>query len=297
MKKNKRKFRNFTLSLIPIALFTLVAIDFSISLKINNINNYISNYITINNSYTFGGVNDTSFGGLENTNALDAEDEIEVQDKDFQRPTYSLKEINSGVLGNSITFNSIVYDETTDADRYAEGMIIDENDFVGAREDTGVNAGHKNIWQSSAIIAEDGKTYLVRLYVHNNSPLGEAATAEGVKIRFDVPDRSDTEVGVTGWLTAANAIPDTYVDNVVFMSRNGAPFHLEYVPGSAFIENNGFASGGGATLPDGVVNQGNPNADIEDCWTLIGYNGPDGKVPGCYAYANYCGIKVKVVYD
>lgn len=292
MKKTKEKLRNLTLSVIPIALFTLVAIDFSISLKIDNINNYI----TINNSYTFGGVNDTSIGGLENANALDTDDKIEVQDEDFQRSTYSLKEINSGVLGNSITLNSIVYDKTTDADQYAEGMITDETDFVGAREDTGVNAGHKNIWQSSAIIAEDGKTYLVRLYVHNNSPLGEAAIAEGVKIRFDVPDRSDTEVGVTGWLTAANAIPDTYVDNVVFMSRNGARFHLEYVPGSAFIENNGFASGG-ATLPDSVVNQSNPNAETEDCWTLIGYNGPDGRIPGCYAYANYCGIKVKVVYD
>lgn len=74
---------------------------------------------------------------------------------------------------------------------------------------------------------------------------------------------------VKGWLSAANAAQDTYVDNVVFMSRNGAPFHLEYVPGSAFIENNGFTSGGGgATLPDSVVNQGNPNTEIEDCWTM-----------------------------
>lgn len=297
MKKIKEKLRNLTLLVIPIALVTLIAIDIRISLQIKNINYYINNYITINNSNTFGGVNDTSIGGLENANVLDTDDKIEVQDEDFQRPTYSLKEINNGVLGNSITFNSIVYDETTDADRYAEGMLTNETNFVGAREDTGVNAGRKNIWQGSEIIAEDGKTYLVRLYVHNNSPLGEAATAEGVKIRFYVPDRSDTEVGVNGWLTAANATPDTYLDNVVFMSQNGAPFHLEYVPGSAFIENGGFASGGGATLPDSVVNQGNPNADIEDCWTLIGYNGSDGRIPGCYAYANYCGIKVKVVYD
>ena len=210
------------------------------------------------------------------------------------RPTYSLQEINNGALGDTITFNSIIYDSETDYDLYVEGMVTNETNFVGAREDTGINAGSKNVWNGTEITAEDGKTYIVRLYVHNNSPLGEAATAEDVKVRFDVPDFSESEVTINGWLTASNADPDTYMDDVTFKSVDGAPFHLEYVIGSAFLENGGFASGKGVQLDDNVVNQGD---SIDDTWTLIGYEGFDGRIPGCYAYTNYVGIKVKVVYD
>lgn len=81
--------------------------------------------------------------------------------------------------------------------------------------------------------------------------------------------------------------------------QSNVPFHLEYVYGSALLENNGFASvnniynvaGGGngpVTLSDDV---------ITDDGTLIGFYGLDGRVPGCYKYAEYVTIRVKVVYD
>lgn len=210
--------------------------------------------------------------------------------------TYSLQELNNGALGDNITFNSIVYDESTDSALYSRGMVTNETNFVGARFDTGSH-GVDNVWEGSEITAYDGETYIVRLYVHNNSPKGTDATAENVKVRFYVPYAVGTEIAVDGWLTASNATPNIYFDNVVFKSADGTAFHLEYITGSALLENGGFASGKGINLTDSVVNQGNFTGDIEDTWTMIGYNALDGKIPGCYAYINYVSIKLKVVYD
>ena len=218
------------------------------------------------------------------------------------RPTYSLQEISEGALGDTITFNSIkisdsdyAWHKEVNGTEIAPGILLNETNFVGARKDTGINAGADNVWQGTEITAEDGETYLVRLYAHNNNPLGEKAIAEDVKVCFYVPYASDTSVIVNGWLTAANATPNEYFDNVIFTSADGNPFHLEYVYGSAFLENNGIAASG-LSLSDNIVNRTNPN-DNQDNWVFIGYDALDGKIPGCYQYANYVGIKVKVVYD
>ena len=219
----------------------------------------------------------------------------------FSRPTYSISQINNGALGfgndGTVTFNSIIYDASTDAAFYAPGMLQNETNFVGARVSDGAH-GINNRWNGTSIDAVDGETYVVRLYVHNNAAglNGQAGkTATGVKVRFYVPYASSTEVAVNGWLTAANASPNTYLDDVVFKSTDGTPFHLEYVDGSALLENGGFANGAGVKLTDSVVNQ--KAASIEDSWTTIGYSGLNGEIPGCYAYVNYVTIKVKVVYD
>lgn len=222
----------------------------------------------------------------------------------IKRPTYSLRQVNEGALGNTIAFNSIkVVDSDYEWYKVATGNDIprgtmrNETNFVGAREDTGINAGSSNIWEGTEITAEDGKTYLVRLYVHNNNPNGFDAVAENTKVRFYVPYGSASSQTVDGWLTSSNAIPNTYLEDVTFKSVDGTPFHLEYVSGSALLENGGFASGAGVQLPDTITNQGNPTNEAEDEWTLIGYNALDGRVPGCYEYINYVSIKVKVIYD
>lgn len=216
-------------------------------------------------------------------------------DNHFSRPTYSLQEMNDGALGDTITFNSIIYDENTDSALYKSDMLTNETNFVGARIDDG-DHGVDNVWNGNEIEAVDGQTYIVRLYVHNNSPKGYDAVAEDVKVRFYVPYASSTSVTVNGWLTASNATPNTYLDDVVFKSTDGTPFHLEYITDSARLENGNYASGVGVKLTNSVVNQGNPTGNIEDTWTLIGYDGLDGKIPGCYDYIKYVGIKVKVVY-
>lgn len=226
----------------------------------------------------------------------DVVDRAYIIEKLPTRPTYALQEINNGVLGDNITFNSIIYNETFDSELYARGRLKNETNFVGARFDTG-GYGVNNVWHGSEVFVYDGETYVVRLYVHNNSPKGTDATAENVKVRFYVPYASGTEVAVNGWLTATNATPDIYLDDVVFKSLDGTAFHLEYVTGSAMLQNGGFASGEGIKLTDSVVNQGNPTGENEDTWTMIGYDALDGKIPGGYNYVNYVFIKVKVVYD
>ena len=217
-------------------------------------------------------------------------------DSDFSRPLYSLQYVNEHDVG--VTFNSIKLADT-DAEWAKKNnlelpLLTNETNFVGAREYTGKNEGAKNVWEGTEITAEDGKEYIVRLYVHNNSQKQEA---KDVQVRFYVPYGSASSQTVDGWLTSSNATPNTYLDDVTFKSADGAPFHLEYVTGSALLENGSFAKGAGVQLPDSITNQGNPTNEAEDEWTLIGYDALDGRIPGCYQYINYVTIRVKVVYD
>ncbi len=189
------------------------------------------------------------------------------------RASYTLDQINSGVLGNKIVLNSI-----------SDSTIGDEKNFVGARLDNGDN-GASNVWNGNEINVESGKTYIVRLYVHNNNPNGTNAVATGVKTTFIIPETTSKSVEVNGIINSNNATPSKYWDNVVFKSNSN--FHLEYVKGSALLENNGIGANGGVKLSDDIISSG----------VKIGYDKLDGKIPGCYQYASYVTVKVKAVFD
>jgi len=212
----------------------------------------------------------------------------------FSRPLYSYQYVNEHDVG--VTFNSIKLADTDAAwakkNNLELPLLTNETNFVGARLDTGKNEGAKNVWEGTNITAEDGKTYIVRLYVHNNSQKQEA---KDVQVRFHIPYASSSTQVVDGWLHSSNATPKEYLDDVTFKSVDGTPFHLEYVSGSALLENGGFASGAGVKLSDTITNHGNGGANGE--WTTIGYNALDGVIPGCYKYINYVSIRVKAVYD
>lgn len=190
------------------------------------------------------------------------------------RASYTIDQINNGALGDKIVLNSI-----------SDSVIGDEKNFVGAREDTGVNAGASNVWDGNEISVTPGKTYLIRLYVHNNNPNGEKAVAKNVTTTFGVPDTTGTSVEVNGFIESSNATPSEYWDYVRFTSNSN--FHLEYVKGSALLENNGIGANGGVKLSDDIIEKG----------VKIGYKSLNGEVPGCYQYANYVTIKVKAVAD
>lgn len=195
-------------------------------------------------------------------------------DSDGGRPSYTTDEVNNGALGETITFNSI-------SDNPALGG--DEKNFVSARQ---VDSDSE-VWNANTIAAEDGERYYIRMYVHNDNPGGVDAVAKDTTVRFDVAKGSGTEVEVQGFITSSNASPAEYYDSVRFTSDTA--FHLEYVPGSAFIENNGIAAGGGVGLSDEIVET--------ETGVLIGYDALDGNLPGGYPYAAYVGIEVKVIYD
>ncbi len=199
------------------------------------------------------------------------------------RKSYTIDEIESGVLGNRIVFNSI-----------SNSTIGDEKNFVGARENTGINAGKDNVWNGNDITVENGKEYLVRLYVHNNNPNGYDAVSQNTRVAFNLPTYSAKQIQVNGFIFSDNATPSEYWDYVNFNSDQ--PFHLEYVKGSAIIENRGYASqanGGAKPLGDEIVTKAQSEHGVRIGFDQAG----DGKIPGCYTYASYVSIRVKAVYE
>lgn len=195
------------------------------------------------------------------------------------RPSYTIDQINHGVLGNKIVFNSI-----------SDSVIGDEKNFVGARENTGINAGPKNVWNGNDITVEDGKEYLVRIYAHNNNPNGTNAISRNTRVAFNIPTYSAKQIKVNGFITSDNAAISEYWDYVNFNSDRA--FHLEYVYGSALLENNGIGANGGVKLGDEIVTKAGSENGVQ-----IGYDKLDGNVPGCYTYDNFVTIRVKAVFD
>lgn len=195
------------------------------------------------------------------------------------RKSYTYQEItdNAKAWGNKVVFNSI-----------SNSTIGDEKNFVGAREYNGAGAGKNNVWNGNDITVRDGQEYIIRLYVHNNNPNG--AVSKNTRVAFNLPTTSAKQVQVNGFIFSDNATPSRYWDYVNFNSDNA--FHLEYVYGSALLENNGVGKNGGVKLSDEIVTKAASNNGVQ-----IGYTGLNGEVPGCYQYASYITIRVKAVFD
>jgi len=168
---------------------------------------------------------------------------------------------------DKITFNSIT-------DNPVAG---DETNFVVVKDASNTNDGG---WTDNMTV-QPGKEYLVRMYVHNNAASSLNLTATNTRVSASVPTTVGKNVSVSGFVSADNSDPLRVWDDIHF---NGSEnFSLAYVPGSATIYNNGYADGG-ASLPDSIVTSSG---------ALVGYNGPDGKVPGCFEYSNWVYFKIK----
>ncbi len=185
-------------------------------------------------------------------------------DSNNGRPSYTIAEINSGKIDDIITFNSI-----------SDGKIGDEKNFVGAK----VAGASVDTWNANTIEVKDGETYTIRLYVHNNNPLGTKAIAEGVKATFSIPTTVSDSQTIVGYLDSSNATPTRYWDEVTLKASEN--IYLEYVDGSAKYTNDKM---GTVALPNEVVTSG----------ATLGYEALDGKIPGCYGYDGVVTIDVKV---
>lgn len=180
------------------------------------------------------------------------------------RPTYTVEN-----PADHITFNSITNNPN----------VGDERNFVVVKDAANQNAGG---WQDN-INVQPGKEYLVRIYAHNNAASSLNLTAVNTRVSASVPTTTGKSVPLSGFVSADNASPQKVWDDISFNSTQD--FNIKYVAGSAKIYNNGYAAGGnGQSLPDSIVTaSGAP----------IGYEGPNGRVPGCFQYANYITFKVK----
>ena len=181
------------------------------------------------------------------------------------RPSYTLDEINSGAIDDKITFNSISNQNVS---------IGDEKNFVGAK----VAGQTVTTWNADTIKVEDGQTYTIRLYVHNNNRLGEKMIAKDVTANFSLPTNVAKSHTIVGYLNSSNATPTRYWDEVTLTSDQD--FYLEYVGGSAQYNNNV----GVFALPDNIITSG----------VKLGYTSMNGEIPGCYQYAGVVTINVKV---
>lgn len=181
------------------------------------------------------------------------------------RPSYTLDQINSGAIDDKITFNSISNQNVS---------IGDEKNFVGAK----VAGQTVTTWNADTIKVEDGQTYTIRLYVHNNNRLGEKMIAKGVKATFSLPTNVAKSHTIVGYLDSSNATPTRYWDEVTLTSDQD--FYLEYVDGSAQYNNNA----GVFSLSNDIIING----------ATLGYTTMNGEIPGCYQYAGVVTINVKV---
>ena len=186
-------------------------------------------------------------------------------DSNNGRPSYTLTQINNGVLGDKIVLNSITDNK----------KIGNEKNFVGAK----VAGANVTTWNADTINVKDGETYTIRLYVHNNNPKGVKAIAKDVKATFSLPTTVAKSHTIIGYLDSSNATPNRYWDEVTLKASED--IYLEYVDGSARYINDKL---GTVKLSNNVITSG----------ALLGYDKLDGNIPGCYNYDGVVMIDVKV---
>lgn len=206
------------------------------------------------------------------------------------RRTYTIAEINDGALGDTIVLNSIKDDDSTlTEEEKAEGVttpLTDERVFIGIRDVATGNRGKDNVWNVGEVTIEEGKTYIVRMYIHNNNPKGMEAIAKDVTAQFILQDHlSNNEARISGIITSSNAVPSEIWHTLLLKSSDNRPFTLDYIEGSAMLENNIFKDG--IQISDDLVGDG----------VKVGYDNLDGNLPGCYKYAGYLGFEVKPVFE
>lgn len=207
----------------------------------------------------------SAFGGIAISQSVSA-----WGDSDGGRPSYTVEQIESGALKNQITFNSI-----------SDGTIGNEKYFVAASE-----SGNSSAWQNGEVTVEEGKEYIVRLYVHNNNPQGTKTVAKDTTVMFALPTESKSSLDINGFIKSSNAKPSEYWDYVTLKSADGRAFYLDYLEGSATFYNNKIGLGG-INVSDNVITSNG---------IKIGYEKLDGNIPGCFEYDSFVTIKVKPVF-
>lgn len=174
-----------------------------------------------------------------------------------------------------ITFNSIT-----------DNVIGDERYFVSGSKWTGNN---KDNYFSDNTVVEDGKEYVVRIYVHNNAGANLKLVAENVKAYVNLPTETNTKITVSGKISSTNANPTSVWDETHFVSKNGEKFNLAYVDGSAIYSNSD---------ANGKIRNFKLGKELLDSrGALLGYDKMDGKIPGCNMYSGYLTFKVKAQYE
>ena len=192
------------------------------------------------------------------------------------RPTYTMEHPADHVTFNSITDNNVMGDE-----RY----------FVAASEYTGNGA---NNYFSDNTVVEEGKEYVVRMFVHNNAGSNLNLVAENVRAYVILPNSTDNSITVSGKIYSSNATPTKVWDETTFTSKDGKKFSLAYIDGTAKYYNYDKNGKLRSFSLDGL-NDGNDL--FTDKGHLLGYDQMDGKIPGCTEYSGYLTFHLKAQFE
>ncbi|GAA4529420.1 hypothetical protein GCM10023192_15890 [Amycolatopsis samaneae] len=153
----------------------------------------------------------------------------------------------------------------------------DERAFYGARVE-----GSPNLW-SHKIAVERGKTYRLRIYVHNGS--SPALTAEDTLLKVNLPTCAGHSIGTAAFLRSRDAFPAEVYDGVTFQANE--TFNLVYVEGSAVLDGNTFGEHGlRVSGGDFFTAKGLP----------VGTGGLDGKILGGYGNSVYFSFLVRAQF-
>ncbi|MBR3163899.1 DUF11 domain-containing protein [Candidatus Saccharibacteria bacterium] len=190
------------------------------------------------------------------------------------RTTYTMAHPADHIVFNSITDNKT--------------EVGDERYFVSASPYTGNS--NNNYW-SDATEVENGKEYVVRMYVHNNAGANLGLVAQDVHAYAVLPTDTASQITVSGKVSYKdqNGLnPAAVWDETTFKSKNGEKFNLAYVDGSAKYYN----------TKDGKLRTFNldGNSLLTNKGAMLGYDQMDGKIPGCGAYSGYVTFHVKAQF-
>lgn len=210
------------------------------------------------------------------------------------RKTYTMENPADKITFNSITNNPTLIGSTNVADcNGANKNACDERYFVSASEYTG--DASKNSWGDTTTV-ENGKEYVVRMYVHNDAGSNLNLVAENVKAYVNLPTDTATSIKVQGILTSSNADPGKVWDETTFVSGNGEVFNLAYVEGTAKYTNCDES-----TRADDRTCTSTRKFDLDSNLftkngSTLGYNKMDGKIPGCIGYSGWVTFHVKAQF-
>lgn len=174
------------------------------------------------------------------------------------RPTYTMANPADHITFDSITDNP---------------AIGDERNFVGIRE-----VGSNEDWNDTENV-QPGKSYMVRMYVHNNAASNLNLVAKNVTAMFNLPTNTGKSLEVDGFITSSNATPNQVYDHATFTSNQD--FNLQYQSGSLLYANNVFPNG--TPISESV---------FTSAGAKLGYDKMDGNIPGCNQYSGWLSFVV-----
>lgn len=195
------------------------------------------------------------------------------------RTTYTMQKPASKVTFNSITDNP---------------TVGDERNFLRVRDADSKywSSANTNGWRDEIANVQEGHTYTIRMYVHNNAGSNLGLQSTNTRAFINIPYKDNVwrkQYEINGFLTADNADPNEIWDNIVLKSDK--TFHLKVVS-SKYYNNIKTEKAGGFDLGNALYGGNGDNKGA-----LLGYEQMDGTIPGCLQYSGYVLLKVQPVFQ